>query len=593
MVFKIAKALGLNSDQQAALVLASPPDGENIFLAVLKLTSDDAFTRGRQLLSELSDLYFEPNGNGVGERLTGVFQEGQQKLQDTTNFSLLLGAVVGKVLYLIGQGEIVAYLRRIDHLSLLFQHSSGQLVSGFLQEGDRILLSTQSFTLFLGEELKNSLELPILQWEEEVANKINLGSPEELAAIVLDVEGEEQILIPHTAEEAEEKKVLPRLTLSLSDLSLLIKRFFPKSSRAKLIVALVLIAILAAGTGLKYQSSKNEEVNRQFNEAMQRASDDFAAAQGLADVNPADAGQKLGSAKENLKKALSLKPNDQKANALQAQIEGSQGSVSQKYENTKFDLYLDLNLIKNGFKADYVSLSAGKLLLLNSNDQTLVLIDKDKKNHQILAGKEKLGEAKFATLNGNLAFIYSVDKGVLVVNVDSKTASAAAKLDKDWGEVVDLYGFAGNIYLLDAKGNQIWKYLPITGGYSDKREYLQKEVKANLAGAKRMQIESSIYVLKIGGEILRFTKGTADFFSIGGLDKGIKDPKGFFTSSEVDNLYVLDSGNSRLLVLTKVGAYKQQYLGDKFATVLDLVVDEKIKKVYLLDGNKIFTMDLK
>ena len=56
---------------------------------------------------------------------------------------------------------------------------------------------------------------------------------------------------------------------------------------------------------------------------------------------------------------------------------------------------------------------------------------------------------------------------------------------------------------------------------------------------------------------------------------------------------MLDSGNSRLLVLTKTGTYKGQITGDKFGQASDLVVDEKGKKVYLLDGSKIYQVELK
>ena len=126
------------------------------------------------------------------------------------------------------------------------------------------------------------------------------------------------------------------------------------------------------------------------------------------------------------------------------------------------------------------------------------------------------------------SFIYSKDKGVLKIDTTNSKLSTVAKTDDDWGEVTDIYGFAGNIYLLDQTSNQIWKYLPTSGGYSDKREYLSKGTKVDFSSALRMQIESSIYVLKEGGEILRFTKGVADNFSLSGLDKGVKSPKSFF-----------------------------------------------------------------
>src|SRR5207249_1622549 len=101
-------------------------------------------------------------------------------------------------------------------------------------------------------------------------------------------------------------------------------------------------------------------------------------------------------------------------------------------------------------------------------------------------------------------FIYSKDKGVLRVDTTNQKVTSVTKTDKEWGNVADIYGFGSNIYLLDTGRNQIWKYLPTSEGYSDKREYLTKDTKADFSSFLRMQIESSVYILKKGGEILRF-----------------------------------------------------------------------------------------
>ena len=109
----------------------------------------------------------------------------------------------------------------------------------------------------------------------------------------------------------------------------------------------------------------------------------------------------------------------------------------------------------------------------------------------------------------------------------------------------------------------------------------------------RSRFDSSIWVLKRNGEILKFTQGSPDFFSLSGLDKPVRDPKSFYVSDTTDDLYLLDSGNNRLLVMDKKGVYKAQYQSDKFGSLSDLVVDEKRKKAYLLDGSKIYVMELK
>lgn len=525
MTIKIAKVLGLNTDQKASIAHSQISE-ENIFLGLLNLTSDDAFTRGRQLLSETSDEYFEDEAQ-AGEKLENIFAKALENLKQTETFDLLLATVSGKTLYLLGHGRVLVYIKRQGELKPLLTSGAGQLISGFLEEGDRVLFITEGLASQLtDEDLNQSFDYPLEVWEEEMSSRLTPES-QESAALLVEVEGQEQAVIPAISSQLEEE-IVPQAKKRLA------------IKRPKLILAIALTLILLAGVSL----------------------------------------------------IVKKKLDSQRAQKQAAQQQKQETTQVANIQQANFSVFLDLELIKQGFLAKNLSQSGDKLLILDPARKGLVTVDLTKKNHQILAGAPQLGDGQYASLNGNLAFVYSKDKGIVRVDSETQKVSTVAKPDKDWARILDIYGFGGNIYLLDS-GGQIWKYLPTEGGYSDKREYLAKGVKIELANGLRMQIESSVYVLKSGGEIIRFTRGEKDNFSIGGLDKGIKDPKSFFVSSDTDNLYVLDSGNSRLLVLGKTGEYKAQYLGDKFGVASDLVVDEKDKKVYLLDGSKIYVMDLK
>lgn len=612
MKLNIAQVIGLNTDQKAAQVSCSQRDGDNTFLAVLLLICDDAFTKGRQALSELEDFYFEFEGT-TAEKLTATFAEAEKKFSGVeANFCLV--AIAGKALYLIGKGQVEIYLKRLDQiLPLLPVGAPSQLISGFISEGDRLLLSTKSLITFLGSELEKSLTLPIADFEEEVGGKIGASDLEDkgLAALALEVEGENLEISPietqETVQPMEKPNGLPKTVVLL--LQILLDRtinlsrkwrmYFPKSGRNRLILAIVLIVIISLGAGYKYMTGREKEKNLQFSQILQAAQEDFNSAKGIASLNPTEAKNKLDSAKDKVNKALSLKVKDKDARNLQNQLEQEYSSILKQASVAEFPVFLDLSLVKKDFRAERMNLSAGKLLVLDPDAKTLVTIDLAKKSNQILAGSEDLGEATVASLNGGLAFVYSVDKGILRIDTTSSKLSVVSKKDEGWSQITDIYGFAGNVYALDSgkketpQSGQIWKYLSTTGGYSDKRSYLTKDTTADFSGVLRMQIESSIYVLKAGGEMLRFTRGEKDNFSYGGLDKGVKDPKSFFVSSDTDNLYLLDSGNSRLLILSKTGEYKGQLEGDKFAAASDLAVDEKNKKVYLLEGSKVFQVDLK
>lgn len=603
MKLNIVQVIGLNTDQKAAQVHYTSLDGENSFLAVLDLTCDDAFTKGRQILSELSDFYFDFDGSPA-EKLNATLEESKGKLIE--QHSILLAAVSGKILYLLGEGEVEVYLKRADKLSpLLTVGSKSQLISGFLQEQDRLLLSTKSLVEFLGGDLEKSLQLPMDAFEEEITDRIGASNLENqgLAGLAVEIQeddmqevGPKQEEILPLAEETPSYNLPSSGRIRINPLRVIKKiytGYFPKSGRGRLILAVVLITAIVLGVGLKYKQTKDVQREAQFVQALSSAKDDFSAAKGISSLNPAEAKNRLESAGNKISQALILKPNDTEAQNLKKQIDQESSSILQQSSVSSFPVFLDLELIKKDFKSARMSLSAGKLLLLDPDTKTLVAIDLSKKSNQILAGREQLGEAAIGSLNGSLAFVYSKDKGVLRVDSQNQKLTSVAKTDEDWGIVQDLYSFAGNIYLLDSLKNQIWKYLPTNEGYSGKREYLSKNTKADLANALRMQIESSIYILKSGGEILRFTKGEKDNFGLEGLPSGVKDPKSFFVSSDTENLYLLDSGNSRLLILTKTGSYKGQMEGEKFAGATDLAVDEKGKKVYLLDGSKIYSVDLK
>ena len=58
-------------------------------------------------------------------------------------------------------------------------------------------------------------------------------------------------------------------------------------------------------------------------------------------------------------------------------------------------------------------------------------------------------------------------------------------------------------------------------------------------------------------------------------------------------MYVLDSQNKRLLVLSKNGDLINQYYSDFFNNLKDLAIDESSGNAYLLNGAKIYVINIK
>lgn len=608
-MIRAIRIIGLNSDSEAALSLSSynttDPSISLGFFVLAYVRTDDAFAKTRQILSDALD-NFTASTNSLPERIGESLEFIKKSLEGAEDLQVVVASTQedanASVLYLQGKGDqLNAFLMRDGTRANLGDVAEGQLVSGVLKEEDRVILTTTSLMEILGEDFSKVGQLPLEVLEDEVAGFLPEAQPYPLAAVVFEKEKrvEEKI-----EEEAIQEVIEPKAksaSLSLGAFIGLVKGVFgkllPRSKRGMAILGITFLLVVLVGLGLTYVKQKGARGEGEFSKNYQLAADAFSKSQSLKDLDQAAALSSLKEARESVEQALKIKPKDQKSQDLKKQIEGAAPDILKIYAVIELPVWLDLDLIKKGFSARKLSMSLGNLLLLDESKGTLITIDTSK-SHEILAGEEKLGDAKESALNGDVAWVFSDDKGIIKVEGAKKEPKKAIGVDKEWGNIVDIYGFGGNIYLLDesssaSSSGQIWKYVPIENGYSDKRAYFKEGVKVDLSGVKRMEIDSSVWILKRGGEILKYTSGSPDFFSIGGLDKGLGDPNSFFVSDRTDNVYILDSGNNRLVVVDKKGAYKAQYTGDKFGSFTDLVVDEKDKKAYFLQGSKIYLLELR
>ena len=65
--------------------------------------------------------------------------------------------------------------------------------------------------------------------------------------------------------------------------------------------------------------------------------------------------------------------------------------------------------------------------------------------------------------------------------------------------------------------------------------------------------------------------------------------------ADADNadIYLLDKAGKRIVVTDKKGKYLAQYIGDQIAGATGLVVSEADKKIILLTGDKLFSIDIR
>ena len=114
-------------------------------------------------------------------------------------------------------------------------------------------------------------------------------------------------------------------------------------------------------------------------------------------------------------------------------------------------------------------------------------------------------------------------------------------------------------------------------------------------GVNSIAIDSSIYLLKSDGNLLKYTRGVKDAFKISGLEKPLSSPNQIFTDADMKNIYVADKGNKRIVVLGKDEKFVKQYLHSKdngWDDLKGIGVSGDEKKMFVLNGSSVYEVDL-
>ncbi len=156
--------------------------------------------------------------------------------------------------------------------------------------------------------------------------------------------------------------------------------------------------------------------------------------------------------------------------------------------------------------------------------------------------------------------------------------------------IVDAFIYNVKLYTLDQSTNQIYKHSKTQTGYDKGTAWLKTTT--DLSQAQSFAIDGDMFILNKDGNILKFTSGEQQTFTISGLEPALDEPSQLWTYNEVKNIYILEPKNKRVVVLDKTGKLVQQYTSSSWLKPTDMVIDETGKTAYILDDNKIYSFAL-
>lgn len=252
-------------------------------------------------------------------------------------------------------------------------------------------------------------------------------------------------------------------------------------------------------------------------------------------------------------------------------------------------LVADLSLKKEGTEGRDIVKISDTLYILDYSYKTLFLVNVKTGAVEV----KQVGDEGLTHLlrSGDNLYGFSL-QGLKRYSSDTGEFATVIESSDKWQEIVDLGEYYGNIYLLDPKAKQIWKYL--TGGenFSNINPYLSQIPDAEFTNAVSLGIDGSIYVLITDGQVWKYTFQQRKEFKLNGLDTPFVNPRQMQTHEDFQNIYILDTGNKRVVVFDKNGKYQKQYINETWDNLKAFVIDKTEKILYLLNGSQIYEIPL-
>lgn len=622
MRINIGKIVGIPTATAWAQVVAIKPEvlpqrvrSQPFFAAVsLETREDPAYRRagpacrqagmetavvGKEVLAALEEEFFRKNKQTVFEAFARSCRVSLEKVKESlkegveVEFNLVAASLDEEVLHLaqIGDGQI--WLWRKGNLGPIFDKPTEEFkqASGNVFSGDILVLATPLFWEKITEgELKAVLAGgEVGEAMEGLAPKVH-GLESSAAVAALFVKFEEEVeekkgpaKSARGGSGGKEKKEEVRLRPRVKPIFIRGPEVEAKRKRKVLIGALFLTLLLSLSVvkgvtkrGFLGRRTSFEDLVSQIQEKIEEA-DDFSS------LNPKRANESLIEAQEILVKMRDLKIGSDEVKKLEQEITRKQKEILRVQEIEAPELVFDLSLIKPQVEGVSLSFVENEVLVLSSG--SIFAVDPERKKGEMILAGEEFSDALFFSDN----FVFGKE-GIFKIDAEEKTTAKVVEKEEGWSEVKGFSTYLENLYLLDTSANQIKKYTATASGYLPPQDYLTDV--ADFSDAVDIAIDGLIYVLEKNGNILKYLQGKKEYFQASGLDKSFSKTTVFYTDADLDDLYVLDKDNKRIVVLEKTGEYKAQYISEVLGEAGDFIVDSEKEVIYVLAGSKIYKINV-
>jgi hypothetical protein len=238
------------------------------------------------------------------------------------------------------------------------------------------------------------------------------------------------------------------------------------------------------------------------------------------------------------------------------------------------------------FSPQKMIISNSNLYLSNSQSDNIYNIKIDQKEGEIIQVPNKI---ELSTKIGDSITLFSEPNQFLILEEPIITKT----LDFPYSDstITALASFNKNFYLLDPQQGEIIRFRLGEESQLPGELWLSPETRKPLE-TKSMTIDGSIWISSKDNSLLKYYKGE---FQEELILEFFPSPEGISKIAVHQNfpyLYLLTPSQNRVIILDKTGQIIKQYRSDNFNDLKDFALSENGKTIYLLNGLKIYQIEL-
>jgi hypothetical protein len=356
------------------------------------------------------------------------------------------------------------------------------------------------------------------------------------------------------------------------------------------VVAVIALAVVGLLAYMYIPGSVKENREGKFTTLVAGAREANARAQATGDAGAKR--QLLADARAKLNDAERIHKDNSDVAALQGDVASAMAVLDAVFEIKQFTPIADLQqLVAGSLSVSRTVIGGGNAYVLDAKGKRVLRVSLDGASapETVLQDGEPAGfivaskpvqiawseQTQSLTIfdDKRQAFGYFADRGTLPLTVRGADGI---------GTVDAITGSGGNLYVLDVKENQVWRYLPGQGGYDSERTALLDG--ATLQNAAELAVGQDVYVLDARQGVRRFVGKAEAPFTLAGIDVPMLSPASISVLSGSNRIVVADRGNKRVIVASADGVFLRQIVSPAFTDLRAVAVDEGKGIIYVLNG---------